>query len=266
MPLSDSQTDISALDAETLYINGTQVTATAAELNANASVTAGTAAASKAVVLDANKQVNGMTLNFAGATPGTGTAGTLITTGSTWVNHATAGQCAVKLLCQNTATSGDYATVRIRGRASAVSSGGTEGINVSASTDIANYGDLCAGYFAAQPNAITNNSASNIITAIHAVVDRTGASSGRTWVSWIDTHQETKSSAGDYLMRLSHNGTVANDGVFTIYNGGRMPYLFNFEDTAGFLAVSASGTLTKTHAIAVNTPEGVRYIQVGTIA
>lgn len=35
MPISDSQTDIPALDAETLYVNGTQVTATAAELNLN---------------------------------------------------------------------------------------------------------------------------------------------------------------------------------------------------------------------------------------
>jgi hypothetical protein len=205
-------------------------------------------------------------INFAGTDPSTEVNGSMITTISTWVEHTAAGACAIKILASSTATSGDYATMRIRGRASAVSSGGTEGINVSASTNIANYGDLCAGYFAAQPMAVTNNSASNIITAIHAVVDRTGISSGRTWVSWIDTHQETKSDAGDYLMRLSHNGTVANDGVFTIYNGGRMPYLFNFEDLAGCLAASESGTLTKTHAIAINTPDGVRYIQAGTIA
>jgi hypothetical protein len=149
-------------------------------------------------------------------TRGTSTAGTLVSTGSTWIDHATAGQCAFKLLCSTSATSGDYATMRIRGRSDAVSSGGVEGLNVSASANIANYVNLCAGYFAAQPMAINTNSASSIITAIHAVVDRTGTSSGRTWVAWIDTHQETKSGAGDYLMRMSHNGTVANDGCFTI--------------------------------------------------
>jgi hypothetical protein len=202
-------------------------------------------------------------LKFTG-TVGTATNGTLFSTGSTWINHATAGQCAFKILASTSATSGDYATARFRARADAVSSGGTEGINVSASANIANYGDLCAGYFAAQPNAITNNSASNIITAVHAVIDRTGASSGRTWVAWIDTHQETKSGAGDYLMRLSHNGTVANDGAITIYSGGRMPVLFNIEDAAGFLTDSGDAGSTKAGYLAVKTPAGTKYIQLVT--
>ena len=38
------------------------------------------------------------TISFAGNTVATVTTGTLISTGSTWVNHATAGQCAVKFL------------------------------------------------------------------------------------------------------------------------------------------------------------------------
>lgn len=198
-------------------------------------------------------------LKFTG-TVGTATDGTLFSTGSTWINHATAGQCAFKILASTSATSGDYATARFRGRADAVSSGGVEGINASASTTIANYGNLCAGYFAVQPNAITNNSASNIVTAIHAVIDRTGASSGRTWVAWIDSHQETKSSAGDYLMRFSHNGTIANDGCMTIYSGGRMPYLFNIEDAAGFLTDAPVSLTTTSGAMAVKTPAGVRYI------
>ena len=191
-------------------------------------------------------------IKFTGSV-GTATDGTLFSTGSSWISHATAGQCAFKILAANAATSGDYATMRIRGRADAVSSGGTEGINVSASANIANYGDLCSGYFAVQPNAITNNSASNIVTAVHAVIDRTGASSGRTWVAWIDTHQQTKSDAGDYLMRLSHNGTVANDGAITIYTGGRMPTLINFEIDSlnpGSMLSTATGTATITHKIA----------------
>lgn len=242
-----------------LYHSGTLISATAAQLNAGAVTTAGTAEASKAVVLDSSKQINGMSLNFAGNTIGTGTAGTLITTGTTWVTHATAGQCAVKLLCASTAASGDYATMRIRGRADAVSTGGVEGINVSASANIADYLSLCAGYFAVQPMAINTTAAAGIATAVHAVIDRTGTSSGRTWVMWVDSHQETKSSAGDYLMRLSHNGTVANDGAITVYNGGRMPVLFNFEDAAGFLTDSGSLSVMA-GKLAVTTPAGTKYI------
>lgn len=197
-------------------------------------------------------------ITFAGTT-GTTTAGTLLSTGTSWIDHSTAGQCAAKLLCSTSATSGDYATMRLRARADAVSSGGVEGLNVSASANIANYTNLCAGYFAAQPNAINSTAAAGIISAIHAVVDRTGTSAGRTWVAWIDTHQTTKSSAGDYLMRLSHNGTVANDGCFTIYNGGRMPVLFNFEDAAGFLNDTATVSVAG-GTLAVKTPAGTKYI------
>lgn len=219
----------------------------------------GTLACTGNITLSGNKQ-----LSFAGVTPGTETAGSCITTGSTWVVHTAVGACAFKMLCSSSATSGDYATMRIRGRADAVSSGGTEAINASASSNVNNYGDLCAGYFAAQPGSKTNNSASNIITAIHAVADRTGASSGRTWIAWIDTHQETKSDAGDYLMRLSHNGTVANDGAITVYNGGRMPVLFNFEDAAGFLTDAGDAGSTKAGYLAVKTPAGTKYIQLVT--
>jgi len=232
-------------------------------------ITAGTGAASKALVLNSSGDVTmpGI-VDFSTCVPGTHTAGSMISTGTTWVSHSAVGACAVKLLCASTAASGDYATMRIRSRADAVSTGGVEGINVSASANIANFVNLCAGYFAVQPGAIATTSADSIATAVHAVIDRTGASSGRTWVAWIDTHQETKSAAGDYLMRLSHNGTVANDGMATIYSGGRMPYLLNFEDEGAgcVIATSASGSLTKTHAIAINTPDGVRYIQAGTIA
>lgn len=205
-------------------------------------------------------------IKFTG-TVGTATDGTLFSTGSTWITHATAGQCAFKILTSSTATSGDYAAMRVRGRADAVSSGGVEGINSSASANIANYVNLCAGYFAAQTNAFSTNNASSIITAIHAVVDRaaTYTSSGRTWVAWIDTHQETKSGAGDYLVRLSHNGTVANDGAFTIYNGGRMPVLFNFEDAAGFLTETGDAGSTKAGFLAVQTPVGLKYIQLVTV-
>lgn len=198
------------------------------------------------------------TLSFAGATPGAETDGSLISTGSTWVNHTAAGACAVKLLCSNSSTTGDYATLRIRGRSGAA--GVTEGGNFSASGGINNYGNLCAGYFAAQPDAYTQSGASNIVNAIHGVIDATASSSGRRWVAWFDTHETTKASAGDYLVRLSHNGTIANDGAITVYTGGRMPVLFNFEDAAGFLTDSTLALTTQSGAIAVSTPAGTKYI------
>lgn len=204
-------------------------------------------------------------LMFSGVTTSTNTNGTLFSTGSAWITHATAGQCAFKILASSTATTGDYATMRIRGRADAVSTGGVEAINASASANIANYENLCAGYFAVQPMAINTTSASSIATAMHAVIDRTGTSSGRTWVEWIDTHQETKSGAGDYLTRWSHNGTVANDGMATIYIGGRMPAMFNFEDVSGFLTTSAtalSGVTTSYKIACTIAGVGTVYIPV----
>jgi len=261
-------TNFNDLAVDSLTVGGAAVIAEA-EMEMLDGITAGTGAASKALVLDANGDVKlpGI-LDFSICVPGSHTAGSMVSTGSTWVAHATAGACAFKLLCSSTAASGDYATMRVRGRADAVSTGGVEAINASASANIADYLDLCAGYFAVQPGAINTTAAASVATALHAVCDRTGTSSGRTWVAWVDTHQETKSGAGDYLMRLSHNGTVANDGAITIYNGGRMPYLLNFEDVAGLLSTSDSGTFTKTHKIAVKIAGDATayYLELGTIA
>jgi len=75
---------------------------------------------------------------------------------------------------------------------------------------------------------------------------------------------KTKADSSDYLVRLSHNGTVANDGAITIYNGGRMPVLFNFEDAAGFLTETGDAGSTKAGYLAVTTPAGTKYIQLMT--
>lgn len=66
-------------DGDDVYIGGTEMTATAAELNASAGVTAGTVTASKAVVVDSNKDISAfrnvtVTNLDAGAS---GTAGTV---------------------------------------------------------------------------------------------------------------------------------------------------------------------------------------------
>jgi hypothetical protein len=201
-------------------------------------------------------------LDWSDITVGTATTGVFVTTGSTWVNFATAGQKAVKLLCSTSATSGDYATLCIRARADAA--GNSSAGNFSASAGANNYGDLKAVEGYAQPDAFTNSGAANVVCGLYSCIDATGASSGRRWSTWIDTHETTKAAASDYLLRLSHNGTIANDGAITVYNGGRMPVLFNFEDAAGFLTETGDAGSTKAGYLAVKTPAGTKFIQLVT--
>jgi hypothetical protein len=214
-------------------------------------------------------------IDFSDLTPGTETAGSLFTSKAAWIPFLLPGQCGAKLLLENQADTGEFATLRMRARANNTTAAGdgtnsvgtTTCIDASASAQADDFGNLKAINACAQPNAKNQTTdATNIVTAVYGRIDATGTSLGRRWVFWADTHATTKAAGGDYLFRLSHNGTIANDGVFSIYNGGRMPVLFNFEDLAGCIAASAAGSLTKTHAIAVNIAGvGVRYIAVGTI-
>lgn len=199
----------------------------------------------------------------------TATHGTILSSGGVWTTYTTAGACGVKLLLQNSCDTGEFATIRIRARANnttAAGNGGnsvgtTTGLDVSASANKAEYGVLKAVNAVAQPNAHAQTTdATNIVCALYGRIDATAASAGRRWVTWIDTHATTKAAAGDYMVRISHNGTIATDGCFTIYNGGRLPVLFNFEDAAGFLTDADASLVTQSGAIAVTTPAGTKYI------
>ena len=88
------------------------------------------------------------------------------------------------------------------------------------------------------------------------------SSSGRRWSTWSDDHSATKAAGGHYLHRLSQNGSIAIDGCFTIYSGGRLPVLFNFEDAVGggFLTDSTLALSSQAGALKVVTPAGTRYI------
>lgn len=207
-------------------------------------------------------------INYATIIPA-GTVGSLITTGTTWVQFPTVNAAGIKLLLENTADTGEFATVRLRARANNTTSTGNGGnfigtttcIDASASAIDHEYGNLKAVNACAQPNALNQTTdSSNIVTALYGRIDATGTSVGRRWVGWFDTHATTKAAGGDYLVRLSHNGTIANDGAFTVYNGGRMPVLFNFEDAAGFLTDSDGSHSVASGAIAVKTPAGTKYI------
>ena len=215
-------------------------------------------------------------VNFAGATPSTEVNGSLITTISTWVVHTAAGACAGKILASSTATTGQYATWRVRGRSDAAVAdvynvASVEGINSSASANHADYANLFGVSGLAQPNAFTQANATNIICGVYSCMDRSGTDAGSAWSMWIDDHSTTNKAASHYLLRMSQNalgGTpVSIDGAITIQTS-RLPQFINFEQVSDFLSTSGSGTFTKTHKIAVKIAGDSTqyYLEMGTIA
>ena len=201
-------------------------------------------------------------LDFSEVKPGTEVNGTLVTTGSNWLAFSTPNARGMKLLLSYTGTSGDFNTLSMRARSNSaypVVCG-----NFSASAGQNNHGNLSAVQGYAQPNAYTNTDASNIVNGVYSCIDAGGASTGRRWSTWIDDHSTTKASGGHYLCRMSQNGTVEIDGAFTVYTGGRLPFLFNFEDAAVFLTDAGDAGSTKAGYIAVKTPAGTKYIQLVT--
>jgi hypothetical protein len=203
-------------------------------------------------------------LNFASRTVGSDLTGTIISTGTTWLVHATAGQCAVKLLCSTTATTGDYATLRIRARSDAANAtqGGVVAGNFSASANIAEFGNLIAvqGY-AQNTGNFAQTRADHIMCGLYSCIDSGGVSSGRQWSLWVDQHATVRTSGSNYLARFSHNGTVNYDGIFTIYQGYGGDNLFNFENGNAPVASGDKTGGTKTYALAVKINGVDGYLQ-----
>lgn len=198
-------------------------------------------------------------LDFAGLTTSTATNGSMLTTGSTWIDNSAAGGTVFKILASTSATSGDFATMRPRARAGAA--GNAKCVNASASAAANDYGDLCAVEGYAQPLTYTQAGASNIVCGVYSCIDATASSSGRRWSTWVDTHATTKASASDYLLRASHNGTIAIDGLMTVYGGGRLPVFCNVEDaTPGFFAATP-GTYSTADAVVTWKVNGTTYYQ-----
>ena len=202
-------------------------------------------------------------LDFSSLTPSTETSGSILTTLTSWIAFTTAGACGGKLLLENQCDTGEFATWRMRARANNTTASGNGGnsvgtttcVDASASAQDHDFGNLTAVNACAQPNAKNQTTDStNIVTALYGRIDATGTSVGRRWVGWLDTHATTKADGGDYMMRISHNGTVANDGAITIYGGGRLPLLLNVEDaTPGFVGDQTGvTTLSKNLAVSIN--------------
>jgi hypothetical protein len=188
-------------------------------------------------------------LNFAGLAPGTETTGSIVSTGTAWVDHSALGSCAMKLLCSYSGASGDYATLRMRARSDAAS-GSANGVvcgNFSASAGINNHANLYALQGYAQPNAYTQSGGAHIACGVYSCIDATAASSGRRWSLWTDDHSTTKASGGHFLHRLSYNPQSSGagiDGVWTVY-APQTGYLLNFEyNSAGSPFVTGSTALT----------------------
>jgi hypothetical protein len=206
-------------------------------------------------------------IDFSAMTTSTNTDGTLMSTGSTWINHATAGSCAIKFLISTTATSGDFATMRLRARSDAawtstVYPGGVAALNASASASINDYGGLTAIQAYCQPGSYTQASASSINCALYGKTEGSGTNAGRVWDLWIDTSMST-ASAEHYMARLSHNGGAINlDGFFTLYQGQGVDYLFNFENATNAPLSAADKTGgTKNMAIHVKVGSTSYWIQ-----
>ena len=79
-------------------------------------------------------QVTPPAFNFATLVPSTEMAGSIFTTGSTWVVHSALGSCAMKFLTSYSGASGDFACARFRARADAA--GNCDGVNASASASV----------------------------------------------------------------------------------------------------------------------------------
>ena len=199
-------------------------------------------------------------LGFSRVAPNNTTAGTLFSTGSGWIDHAVANSCAMKFLTSYSATSGEYACARFRSKS--LSAYPVVGVNSSASAGQNDYGNLLAVQGYAQALAYTQSDASNILCGVYSCVDRTAASTGRSWSMWTDTHETVKASGGHYLHRLSHNGGAINlDGIWTLYAGQGCDYLMNFENANAPVASGDKTGGSKTYALAVNINGTPAYIQ-----
>ena len=185
-------------------------------------------------------------LDFSAMPPGNSVKGSIMTTRSNWITFPTPNARGIKLLLAYSGATGDFNTLCMRARSNSdmpVVCG-----NFSASAGKNDYGNLYAVQGYAQPNAYTQSVAANIVCGLYSCIDMGGATqAGRAWSAWIDTHTTKKAAASDFLCRLSHNGTATIDGVFTIYNGGRMPVLFNFEDAAGCVGAKVDADIAYAH-------------------
>lgn len=189
--------------------------------------------------------------------PQGGTAGDIISTGTTWVSFTAAGACGIKLLLSNKSATGNFATIRLRARSDVATptwNQNTIACDLSASAGIANYGELLGLSSYAQDNGYAQARGDHWSTAIKACMLCTGSSAGTRFALVVSDYSTTKAATKHYLARFDKpTGACAIDGVFAMGNCDQFTYLFRFEVSGGYL------TDTDTR-LQVLTPAGAKYI------
>jgi hypothetical protein len=210
-------------------------------------------------------------VDFSQMVPSTETDGTLITTRALWPTFATAGQCGIKLLLEDSCATGNFASIRIRARNSVAGGvANTVAGDFSASAWVNDYKCLVGvSAYAQVPAAYTQSSASNVIAGLHAAItDYAGATSnGSRWALWVDDYSAVKAT-NHYLIHAAKSTGITIDGVLAV-NGDKFTYGIDFNaagfDTADFRlhhgdtinntgsgAIAASGVWTFAGAPAAN--------------
>lgn len=209
------------------------------------------------------KLTGGGRIDFSGVTPTADVVGSLITTGTTWVAHSTAGAAGIKVLLSNTSATGNFASLRIRARSDVATptwNQNTIAGDFSASGGIANYGELVGVSAYAQDNAYNQARADHWATAVKACMLCTGTSTGSRFALVVSDYSTTKASTKHYLARFDKPVATTIDGVFAFGNCDQFTYFASLEVAGGYLTDSDSSKTTAAGALKVKTPAGDKYI------
>jgi hypothetical protein len=167
------------------------------------------------------------------------------------------GGAVLKALFANLSPTGNFASVRVRARSDVATptwNQNTIAMDLSASANIAEYGELLGLSSYAQDNGFAQTRIDHWSTAIKACMLCTGASAGSRFALVVSDYSTTKATTKHYLAYLNKPaGACAIDGVFAIGNCDQFSYLFNFEVAGGLLDASSAH-------IHVMTPAGAKQI------
>jgi len=195
------------------------------------------------------------------------TSGSLITagTGGTWLAHSVAGACGIKLLLANTSATGNFASLRVRARSDVATptwNQNTIACDLSASANIANYGELIGLSSYVQDNGNNQARADHWTTGAKVCTLHTGTSAGSRFGLLVTDASTTKAATKHYLARFDKPaGACAIDGVFSMGNCDQFTYLFNCEVAGGYLVDTGDAGSTKAGYLIIKTPAGDKKIQ-----
>ena len=176
------------------------------------------------------------TLDYTALVPTTTTAGSIMTTGTTWPSFTSAGQCGIKLLLNDACATGNFATIRARAKSSVARTGTlqyTLAGDFSASAAVSEYKDLIGvSAYGQVPAAYTQTNANHVVCGVKAAItDFTGAtSSGSRYALWVDDASINTASNGHYLIFAQKlTGAATIDGVMQV-RGDLFTYGLNFTE------------------------------------